>query len=255
MSSTTLGGIAEKYFTQASEAFSRPETDSSNRRYVTHMIFLLERLSTDLQSSYDNSLRSLKEVYPQFVPRNGEDYPSAVDEDDLDPSIEVLPIRTILFSQGLSDPSAEDCFNIFDDETNFDRCHAVLCDPKESTTQYFINDEDLFVRLNSDSDYFNQHGGDDEREDIEGEQLLEEDILFGSGWDSDETVTDARFLLDIRRKRFHAEEIADIALWDTVPAEDGAKYFDADDLFEREEEEMIVYGRDGWYSEDQDSSL
>lgn len=190
-------------------------------------------------------MRSLKRVH-QFCPRNGEDYPSAVDEDDLDASI-----RTILYRQGLS--SAEDCFNIFDDESNdFDRCHAVLCDPKESATQYFINDEDLFARLNSDSDYFNQLGGDHEREDLETE-LSEEDMLFGSGWDSDETVTNAQFLLHIRRERVHTEarEIADVALRDAVPAEDGAKYFDADDLFEREEE-MLNYGRDGWFSEDWD---
>jgi hypothetical protein len=183
-----------------------------------------------------------------------EDYPSAVDEDDLDASIEVLPIRTILYNQGLL--SAEDCFNIFDDETNdFDRCHAVLCDPKESATQYFINDEDLFTRLNSDSEYFNQHGGDQGRgEDIERELLSEEDIFFGSGWDSNETLTDARLLLDIHRKRVQtgAEEIADVALQDIVSAEDGAKYFDAEDLFEREEEDMLVYGRDGWFPEDWD---
>ena len=147
---------------------------------------------------------------------------------------------------------AEDCFNIFDDEANFDRCHAALCDPKESATHYFINDEDLFGRLNSDCDYFNQHGGDHGWEDIEAE-FSEEDMLFGSGWDSDETVTDARFLLHIRRERVHteAEEIADVALRDIVPAEDGAKYFDADDLFQREEE-MVVYGKDGWFSEDWD---
>ena len=169
----------------------------------------------------------------------------------MDASIEILPIQTILYSQGL--PSAEDCFNIFDDETNLDRCHAVLCDPKESDTQYFINDEDLFGRLNSDSDYFNRHRGDLGQEDIEGE-LSEEDMLFGSGWDSDETVTDAQFLLSIRRERFltESEEIADVTLRDAVPAEDGAKYFDADDLFEREEEEMLAYGRDGWYPEDWD---
>ena len=144
-------------------------------------------------------------------------------------SIEVLPIRSILYCQGL--PSAEDCFNIFDDETNFDPYHAVLCDPKESATQYFINDEDLFARLNSDSDYF---GGDCgwEPEDIEEEQLSEEDMLFGSGWDSDETVTDARFL---HRKRDHAR-VEDVALRGNLRAEDGAKYFDAEDLFEREEE-------------------
>jgi hypothetical protein len=198
-------------------------------------------------------VRSLKKVYPQFVPRNRDDYPSAVDEDDLDASIEVLPlpIRTILYNQGL--PSAEDCFNYFDDETNFDRCHAVLCDPKESATQYFINDEDLFGRLNSDSDYCNhQHGEDHGREDIVGgEQLLEEDMLFGNGWDSDETVTDARFLLYRKRDHTEAEEIiADVvALQDTVPAEDDAKYFDAEDLFEREEGEILVYGRDGWFSQ------
>ena len=72
--------------------------------------------------------------------------------------------------------------------------------------------------------------------DLEEEQLSEDDILFGSGWDSDETVTDARFLLDIHRKRrvyTEAEEIADaIALQGTVPAEGDAKYFDAEDLFE-----------------------
>ena len=188
---------------------------------------------------------SLKKVHPQFVPRNREDYPSAVDEDDLDTGVEVLPI---LYNQEL--PSAEDCFNIFDDETNFDRCHAVLCDPKESVTHYFINDEDLFARLNSDSDYSNQDG----EEDIDGPQLLEEDIFFGSGWDSDETVTDARLLLG---KHLHAEaeETADVALQGTVPAEDGAKYFDAEDLFEREELEILVYGRDGWISEDWDFKL
>lgn len=207
----------------------------------------MKRSSADL--SYDDSLRSLKKVYPQSVPRNREDYPSSVDEDDLDASIEVLPIRTILYSQGL--PSAEDCFSIFDDEINFDRYHAVLCDPKESATQYFINDEDLFARLNSDSDCFGEDRG---RENIEGEQLSEEDMLFGGGWDSDETVTDARFLLDIHRKRDHteAEEIADVALRGIVLAEDGTKYFDAEDLFEREEEEILVYGRDGWFSEEWD---
>lgn len=173
----------------------------------------------------------------------------------MDASVEVLPIPTILYNQGLPSAEARDCFNIFDDETYFDRCHAVLCDPKEeSDTQYFINDEDLFDRLNSDFDYFNQHEG---REDMEGE-LSEEDMLFGSGWDSDETVTDAQFLpslrMHIHRERVHreADESANVALRDTVPAEDGAKYFDADDLFEREEEEMLVYGRDGWYSEDWD---
>ena len=176
----------------------------------------------------------------------------------MDASIEVLPIRTttssILYtaSQGL--PSAENCFNIFDDETSFDRCHAVLYDPKDSDTQYFINDEDLFERLNSDSDYFSQYGGDHEGDSTVGE-LSEEDILFGSGWDSDETVTDsnAHFLLHIRRERFYTEgeEKTDLALRDTQ-AVDGAKYFDADDLFEREEEEMMVYGRDGGYLEDWD---
>lgn len=196
-------------------------------------------MSADLHN--DNSLSRLKKVYPQFVhTRTREDYPSAVDEDDLD----VLPpIRTILYSQGL--PSTEDC-----DETNFYRCHAVLCDPKESDTQYFINDEDLF---DSDSDYFNHHGGDHGREDIEEGELSEEDMLFGSGWDSDETLTDAQFFLHICRESVHreAEEIADVALRDTVPAEDDAKYFDADDLFEREEE-TLVYERDGWYLEDWD---
>ena len=170
----------------------------------------------------------------------------------MDASIEVLPIRTILYTGSQGPPSAEDCFNIFDDETS---CHAVLCDPKESrcATQYFINDEDLFGRLILDADYFNQHGGDNEREDIEGEQLLEEDMLFGSGWDSDETVTDARFLLYRKRDHTETEEIVDvIALQGTVPAEDDAKYFDAEDLFEREEEEMLVYGRDGFFSEDWD---
>ena len=227
-----------------------------------------------------NSLvRSLKKVYPQSVPRNRKDYPSAVDEDDLDASssIEVLPIRTILYNhhQGLGLSSAEeDCFNVFDDdETNLDRCHAVLCDPKESATQYFINDEDLLfgrLVLNSDSDddgFNNQHGGgeDDghaqqEDSDIETELSEEDNMLFGSGasgWDSDETVTDAQFFLHIRRERVQAhteaEEIADVALRETVQvsAEDGAKYFDADDLFEQEEE-TLVYGRDGWYSEDWD---
>ena len=201
-------------------------------------------------SSYDDSPRSLKKVYPQFVPRNREDYPSAVDEDDLpvDASIEVRPIQTILYSQGL--PSAEDCFSIFDDETS---CLAVLCDPKESAAQYFINDEDLFGRLITDSDYLNQHGGDHGGEDIEGEQHWEEDMLFGSGWESDETVTDARFLLYRKRDHEEEEEIVDVvALQATVIAEDDAKYFDAEDLFEREEEEMLVYGRDGCLLEDWD---
>ena len=193
-------------------------------------------------------------MYPQFVPRNREDYPSAIDEDDFDASTEVLPIRTILYGQG--PPSAEDCFNIFDDETNFDRCRAVLYHPKErAAARYFIYDEDLklFGRLNSDSDYFNQHRGDHRREDTEGE-LSEEDMLFGSCWDSDEIPTDAQFYLDMRRERrvnvhTEAEEITDVALRETVPAEDDVKYFDADDLLEREE--MLVYGRDGWYySED-----
>ena len=212
----------------------------------------MKRLSADFQNPYDNSLRSLKNVYPEFVPQNREDYPSAVDEDDFDANIEVLPIQTILYSQG--PPSAEG-FNIFDDETNFDRCCAVLCRPKESAVRCFIYDEDLFGRLNSDPDHFNQHGGDHRREDLEGE-LSEEDMLFGSGWDSDETLTDAQIYLDIRRERVHTEaeleEIVDVALQDTVPAEGDTKYFDADDLFEREEEEMLVFGRDGWYSEDWD---
>ena len=239
-------------------------------------------------------MKSLKKVYPQSVPRSDrEDYPSAIDEDDLDASssIEVLPtttttsssgIRTILYyynHQGLSssaEEEEEDCFNVFDDETNLDRCQAVLCDPKESATQYFINDEDLFGRLvlnsapdDDDDGFDNQHGaGDDDDDDGHGQQedsdieaeLSEEDnyMLFGSGasgWDSDDTVTDAQFFLHhIRTGRevhhnTEAEEIADVALRETV--EDGAKYFDADDLFEQEEE-TLVYGRDGWYSEDWD---
>lgn len=184
-----------------------------------------------------------REAYPQFVSRNREDYPSAVDEDDLDDSIEVLPIRTIIYSPRLPLPEDSVCLNIFEDE---DRCHAASCDSKESATQYFINVEDLFGRLNSDSHYFNQHEEEDHRREIIEGELSEEDMLFGSGWDSDETVTDsdAQFLLDICRERFYteAEEIANVALRDTMPPADGAKYFDAADLFEREEE-MLVYGR------------
>jgi len=219
--------MAEKYLTHAFEAFSQPAASSSQR------------------------LGSLQKIYPQFVPRNREDYPHAVDEDDFDAS--VLPVPTMVPSQG---PSTEDGFDILDDETSFDCCHSLLCDPDESA-QYF-NDEDLFERLNTDSDYF-QQAGDHEQEDSE-EELSEEDMLFGSGWDSDDTVTNARLVIrHTHRERIHteAEEIADVALREHIytATEDGAQYFDADDLFEREEAEMLVYGRDEeihWYSEDWD---
>jgi hypothetical protein len=185
-------------------------------------------------------LKSLKGIYyyPYSVPRNREDYPSAVgDEDDLDAiSVEVLPVSTSY--EGVStDDSFK--FDIFDGEI----------------TQYFINDEDLFRDLNPDSDYFIYQGGDYGQEDIEGELLEEEDMLFGSDWDSDDTMTNTRFVLRHTRSRdsprvqhTEAEEIADVALQDTVLAtEDGAQYFDADDLFERED---TVYEGDGLYSED-----
>ena len=121
----------------------------------------------------------------------------------------------------------------------------------DETTQYFINDEDLFGDLNPD--YFIYQGG---QEDVEEELWDEEDVLFGSDWDSDDTMTNARFVLRHTRSRdsprvqhTEAEEIADVALQDTVPAtEDGAQYFDANDLFERED--TTVSEGDGWYSED-----
>lgn len=147
----------------------------------------------------------------------------------------------------------------FDDDTN-------------ETTQYF-NDEDLFGPLSPDFEYFNLlQGGDHhhhhpgQEEDIlsEGElSELEEDLLFD--WDSDDTMTNARFILrhtSIRRERVHIleeEEITDdddvaLKLRDTVPLatddSDGTQYFDADDLFERDEGEMLIYGTDGWNSED-----
>ena len=121
--------------------------------------------------------------------------------------------------------------------------------------QYF-NDEDLFGRLlnsDSDSEYF-QQGGDYEK----GEQLLEEtDMLFDNDWDSDDTVTNPRLL--VLRGRVYPEELvlANVALRERTihtAIDDGAQYFDADDLFEREEADSTsVYGRDEeirWYSED-----
>jgi len=191
--------MAEKYMTQTFETFSQ-STASSER------------------------LKSLNKIYTPFVPRNREDYPRAVDEDDLD--VSVLPIPTMVHRQG---PSAEDGFDILDDgddETGFGRCYnTIFCEPNESA-QYF-DDEDLFGRLCPDSDY----------EDSE-EELSEEDMLFGgSGWDSDDTVTDAGpvVLRHIHRDCDETEE-------------DDAQYFDADDLFEREEadEETLCWCSEDW---------
>lgn len=176
-----------------------------------------------------------------FLPQNREDYPRAVDEDDLD--VSVLPVvPTMVHRQG---PSTEDGFDILDDdETGFGRCQTIFCEPNENA-QYF-NDEDLFGRLYSDSDY----------EDSE-EEFSEEDMLFGSGWDSDDTVTETGpvVLRHIHRDCADGiEEITDVAF--CTAAEDDAQYFDADDLFEREEAEMWICGRDEetlcWCSEDWD---
>ena len=175
-------------------------------------------------SSYDIRLKSLDKIHAPFFPQNREDYLCAVDEDDLD--ISVLPVVPVMvYRQG---PSTEDGFDILDDdETGFGRCQTTSCEPNESA-QYF-NDEDSFGRLYSDSDY------------EDSEELSEEDILFGSGWDSDDTVTEAGPVV----LRHTHRDCADAGTEEiTGVAEDDAQYFDADNLFEREEAEMWICGRD-----------
>lgn len=191
-------------------------------KYLTQAF---EKASQSASSSSERlSLASCKEIYPRFVPRNMEDYLRTVDEDDLDGS--VLTTQSILCRQG---SSAEDGLDILDDEASLDSCYAGFWDPNESA-QYF-DDEDLFGRLNLGYHYLRQRG--DEKEDPEKE-LLEEDMLFeSSGWNSDDTVT--------------PEEAAmtqiDIVPWDPTATENGARYFDADDFFEGEDAEMLIYER------------
>ena len=145
-----------------------------------------------------------------------EDYLRTVDEDDLDAS--VLTTQSILCRQG---SSAEDGL---DDEASLDSCYAAFWDPNESA-QYF-DDEDLFGRLNLGYHYVQQRG--DEKEDPEKE-LLEEDMLFES---SDDTVTE------------QAVTQTHIVPWEPTATENGAlRYFDADDFFEGEDAEMLIYER------------
>jgi hypothetical protein len=63
-------------------------------------------------------------------------------------------------------------------------------------------------------------------------------------------VTNARVILrQIRRQRVQAEEAAATTETNDGASEDGAQYFDADDLFEREDAEMGRDEENGWYSD------